>query len=139
MWPVLEIWGSYSGHWDYNLPVMRFRVTREKSTTLLRNLLPLSAGSALMTEAAGSFETLLCVCHIAYSLWSGRFGVRNPGGTRDFLYSTPDQTAVGPTQLPVQCGLVSIPGASVIGIATRYGLYGPGIEYPWGRDFPHPS
>jgi hypothetical protein len=28
---------------------------------------------------------------------------------------------------------------SVVGIATRYGLDGPGIEFRWGRDFPHPS
>ena len=26
-----------------------------------------------------------------------------------------------------------------IGIATGYGLDGPGIESRWGRDFPHPS
>ena len=26
-----------------------------------------------------------------------------------------------------------------VGIATRYGLNGPGIESRWGRDFPHPS
>jgi len=25
------------------------------------------------------------------------------------------------------------------GIATRYGLDGPGFESLWGRDFPHPS
>ena len=25
---------------------------------------------------------------------------------------------------------------SSVGIATRYGLYGPGIESRWGRDFP---
>jgi hypothetical protein len=30
------------------------------------------------------------------------------------------------------------PGSSV-GIATGYGLDGPGIESRWGRDFPHPS
>jgi hypothetical protein len=24
-----------------------------------------------------------------------------------------------------------------VGIATGYGLDGPGIEYRWGRDFPH--
>jgi hypothetical protein len=29
--------------------------------------------------------------------------------------------------------------ASVGGIATRYGLDGPGIESRWGRDFPHSS
>ena len=26
-----------------------------------------------------------------------------------------------------------------VGIATRYGLGGPGIESRWGRDFLHPS
>ena len=28
---------------------------------------------------------------------------------------------------------------SVVGIATAYGLDGPGIESEWGRDFPHLS
>jgi len=28
---------------------------------------------------------------------------------------------------------------SAAGIATRYGLHGPGIESRWGREFPHPS
>ena len=28
---------------------------------------------------------------------------------------------------------------SSVGIATRYGLDCPGIEFRWGRDFPHPS
>ena len=28
---------------------------------------------------------------------------------------------------------------SSVGIATRYGLEGPGIESRWGRDFQHPS
>ena len=28
---------------------------------------------------------------------------------------------------------------SSVGIATRYGLDGPGIESRWGPDFPHPS
>jgi hypothetical protein len=28
---------------------------------------------------------------------------------------------------------------SSVGVATRYGLDGPGIESRWGRDFPHPS
>ena len=27
---------------------------------------------------------------------------------------------------------------SAVGIATGYGLDGPGIESRWGRDFPHP-
>jgi hypothetical protein len=28
---------------------------------------------------------------------------------------------------------------SVVGIATRYGLDGPGIQSWWKQDFPHPS
>ena len=28
---------------------------------------------------------------------------------------------------------------NVVGIATRYGLDGPGIESRWRQDFPHPS
>jgi hypothetical protein len=28
---------------------------------------------------------------------------------------------------------------SAVGIATRYGLDGPGIQSRWGRDFPHLS
>ena len=28
---------------------------------------------------------------------------------------------------------------SSVGIETVYGLDGPGIEFRWGRDFPHPS
>ena len=28
---------------------------------------------------------------------------------------------------------------SLVGIVTRYGLDGPGIESRWGRGFPHPS
>jgi len=28
---------------------------------------------------------------------------------------------------------------SVVGIATGYGLNGPGIESPWGKEFPHLS
>jgi hypothetical protein len=33
---------------------------------------------------------------------------------------------------------MSGPG-SVVGVATGYGLDGPGIESRWGRDFPHLS
>ena len=29
--------------------------------------------------------------------------------------------------------------SGVVGIATRYGMDGPGFESRWGRDFPHPS
>jgi len=35
-----------------------------------------------------------------------------------------------------QCSLTQ---AEIAGIATRYGLNGPGFEYGWRRDFPHQS
>jgi hypothetical protein len=38
------------------------------------------------------------------------------------------------TFFPVFIGL-----STRAGIATRYGLEGPGIEFRWWRDFPHPS
>jgi hypothetical protein len=28
---------------------------------------------------------------------------------------------------------------AAVGIVTRQGMEGPGIEFRWGRDFPHPS
>jgi hypothetical protein len=28
---------------------------------------------------------------------------------------------------------------NVVGVASRHGLEGPGIESQWGREFPHPS
>jgi hypothetical protein len=42
------------------------------------------------------------------------------------------------TELHVVHWRISGPG-SVVGIATAYGLDGPGIESRWGRDFPHLS
>ena len=35
-------------------------------------------------------------------------------------------------------GLFIVDRYSSVGIATRYGLDGPGIDCRWGRDFPHP-
>jgi hypothetical protein len=55
-------------------------------------------------------------------------GCPNPGrvSTRDIKFYT-----LAPTVIVGQ--------DSSVGIATRYGLDGPGIEYRWGRDLPHPS
>ena len=36
-------------------------------------------------------------------------------------------------------GCVTMGWDGSVGIATRYGLDGPGIETRWERDFPHPS
>jgi hypothetical protein len=35
--------------------------------------------------------------------------------------------------------LANVGRDSSVGLATRYGLDGPGIESRWRRDFPHPS
>jgi hypothetical protein len=41
--------------------------------------------------------------------------------------------------LIAQINGVTVGRDSTVGIATRYGLDGPGIESRWGRDLPHPS
>jgi hypothetical protein len=41
--------------------------------------------------------------------------------------------------VPFSSSLVRFHPGSVVGIATAYGLGGPGIESRWGRDFPHLS
>jgi len=42
-------------------------------------------------------------------------------------------------QLLIICSLSVCGLGSIVGIATGYGLDGPGIESLWGRDFPHLS
>jgi len=39
----------------------------------------------------------------------------------------------------ITCGCIPVLVGWVLGIATGYGLAGPGIESRWGRDFPHLS
>jgi hypothetical protein len=39
-------------------------------------------------------------------------------------------------EIAIQC---YVGGKSAVGIATRYGLDAPGIEFRWGRDIPHSS
>jgi hypothetical protein len=34
---------------------------------------------------------------------------------------------------------MAVPGGKRVGIETRYGVGGSGIESRWGRDFPHLS
>ena len=45
---------------------------------------------------------------------------------------------ISSTSFMIHYSLNNGPGSSV-GIATGYGLDGPGIESRWGRDFPHLS
>jgi len=44
-----------------------------------------------------------------------------------------------PERLILLALLYSVGRDSSVGIATRYGMDGPGIESRWGRDFPLPS
>jgi hypothetical protein len=64
------------------------------------------------------------------------------------LFDSLHDSSIGPLHLtPFSAALASISVCfesgvgrdSAVGIATRYGLDGPGIESRWGRDFPHPS
>ena len=44
------------------------------------------------------------------------------------------------SELEKQCySVISWGRDSSVGIVTRYALDGPGIEFRWWRDFPHPS
>jgi hypothetical protein len=45
----------------------------------------------------------------------------------------------GSHRLWIMSSLISGEPSSVVGIATGYGLDGPGIEFWWGRDFPQLS
>ena len=45
----------------------------------------------------------------------------------------------GAPAINIQLPLLILGRDSSVGIATRYGLDGPGIESRWRRDFPHPS
>jgi hypothetical protein len=57
---------------------------------------------------------------------------------RDNRHATLMSTFYTSICISVSSGYGSGPGSSV-GIATGYGLDGPGIESRWGRDFPHLS
>jgi len=64
------------------------------------------------------------------------------GQVQIFLLPHKTENGININQMPrliaVFCIRHSGPGSSV-GIATGYGLDGPGIESRWGRDFPHLS
>ena len=63
------------------------------------------------------------------------------------LGATPGKHTTGSMQKTAELGTAHVVRkglhcrgrVSSVGIATRYGLDGPGIESRWGRDFPHPS
>ena len=79
-------------------------------------------------------EGLECVALLRHISWEPGSCVGPETGCPDF-YSFPQALqailgALGPT---------SVGRDSSVGIATRYGLDGPGIESRRGRDFPHPS
>jgi len=80
------------------------------------------------------------------------YGLDGPGiesrWRRDFPHQS--RPALGPTSLLYNVYRVFLVGkerpavlysgpGSIVGIATGYGLDGPGIESRWGRDFPHQS
>ena len=48
-------------------------------------------------------------------------------------------TTLGVAKLLAYTHKLNVGQDSAVGIATSYGLDGPGIEFWWGQDFPHPS
>ena len=86
--------------------------------------------------------------HTKYTVWAelAFFNVE-PGGTFSDHWASKDSKR-GNLQITVikkwRRGLkipisIHVGRDSVVGVATRYGLVGPGIESRWGQDFPHPS
>jgi len=55
------------------------------------------------------------------------------------LHTTTTATTTTTTTTTTNTTTTIVGRDSSVGIATRYGLDGPGIESVWGRDFPHPS
>jgi hypothetical protein len=74
---------------------------------------------------------LMSSSHLFFGLPSGRVNI-------GFHLYTFLPLSVAAFDLNDQTSLIFGPG-SAVGIATSYGLDGPGIESRWGRDFPHLS
>ena len=66
-------------------------------------------------------------------------------GLQVTLLKTPNSKMLDPSRSPRILGvfhfrpLIAMVRYSSVGITTRYGLDGSGIESRWGQDFPHPS
>jgi hypothetical protein len=71
-----------------------------------------------------------CYCGLDMTSFVGRFGFRMP----HYTVSQPRRISV-----IIMLSLGCVGWDSAVGIATGYGMDGPGIESRWGRDFPHPS
>ena len=67
-----------------------------------------------------------------YMTWKGTFSL-------SFLIFTCFSFCSIYRSLYLPLPLIRVGRDSSVGIATRYGLEGPGIESRWGRDFPHLS
>ena len=92
-------------------------------------IIPIVRNSTLILLYLGTVRILVCVFFswrrlIWYAVTTAAYSFKHVACSFFLNFST---------HLPY-CG----PG-SVVGIATGYGLDGPGIEFRWGRDFPHLS
>jgi hypothetical protein len=90
--------------------------------------------SVVLNKVHGNFTLFIygCFSIIRIPGWSGQFSAR---------YSPVFPTEIITTVHYYYCYYYIVLGTgrdSVVGIATRYGLDGPGIEARWGRDFPRP-
>jgi hypothetical protein len=59
-------------------------------------------------------------------------------GSKVSFRKTIEDRPTSPSTISFPLNVADIGLDNSVGIATRYGLNCPGIESPWGRDFPHP-
>ena len=85
-----------------------------------------SGAKGLITDAHSSLSTAFC-CHPLTFI-----------SHRSFTASS-NHLSLGLPLLLLSSGLLQNGPGSSVGIATDYGLDGPGIESRWRRDFPHLS
>ena len=114
-----------------------FEETDLKTKNLTQNVKfvnPLEAVTVVAVKITVFWDVTPCSVSRSYEHFIGTCflhlkAMRNSGFHQDLGVRLPNTWPYFPI-----CG----PG-SVVGIATGYGLHGPGIQSRWGRDFPHLS
>ena len=85
------------------------------------------------------------VTHNFHCCWRRKFTIKSLLCVTPYLYTVDSDMQLSNTKTDVDnLQILTVPTntrepGSSVGIATAYGLDGPGIEPRWGRDFPHLS
>ena len=131
MWCHVVVWVVPKEHGAFSFNDQAVQV---ESWLLLRflNCSPLKQKASWAVRTSGSTHPTT-VHHISQDL--------NPPPSYSWIWK-PKSHKPDPFQASIQIFLFTTMfrgRVSLVGIATRYGPDGPGIESRWGRDFPHPS